>query len=290
MATMSVLAGLHGTIALVLLCSLLFAEEAGVPLPLPGDSILIVAGLLISNGSLSPWVFLPLAFLTILGGALTAYTWARLVGAPTLWTVAGRLRATRALERAALRVRSSGPAGIAVCRLLPGVRVYSTMVAGALGVKLPVFLLGLIPSVVLWVTGFTLLGVLVGVPAMRFLNQVQRLALDGVVLILIGVAAYLGLRHIPAAGRSNNALLTAPQPWRLALSLAIDAGIVASVVSGITELARDVLGLGDPDGLIDLALVFAAICLSYIAIARRAVGATAGESLLKVSYGRGFGD
>jgi membrane protein DedA with SNARE-associated domain len=56
------LTGLHGTAALVLICVLLFAEEAGIPLPLvPGDALLITAGLLIVNGSLSPWVFLPAA-------------------------------------------------------------------------------------------------------------------------------------------------------------------------------------------------------------------------------------
>ena len=83
--------------------------------------------------------------------------------------------------------------------------------------------------------------------------------------------------------RRNIALRNSPHPWRLALSLAIDIGIVASVVSGVTEVVRDVLGFPDPDGLIDLALVFAAIALSYIATTRRGIGATAGESLLGVT-------
>jgi membrane protein DedA with SNARE-associated domain len=49
-----VLNGLHGTVALILVSALLFAEESGVPLPLvPGDVLLIVAGLLIANGAIS---------------------------------------------------------------------------------------------------------------------------------------------------------------------------------------------------------------------------------------------
>jgi membrane protein DedA with SNARE-associated domain len=45
---------LHSVVAIVLLCTLLFAEEAGVPLPTPGELTLIVAGLLIATGGLDP--------------------------------------------------------------------------------------------------------------------------------------------------------------------------------------------------------------------------------------------
>lgn len=130
---MTALASLHGPVALVLLCSLLFVEEAGVPLPFfPGDAILIVGGFLIGHGSLSPWIFIPLACLATFGGAMTAYLWARALGQRALEAVADRLYAGRALSRATARVQEDGPAGIAVCRLLPGLRVYTTMVASGL--------------------------------------------------------------------------------------------------------------------------------------------------------------
>jgi membrane protein DedA with SNARE-associated domain len=48
----SFLQGLHGAVALALLTGLLFAEEAGVPLPFaPGELTLLVAGLLIVSGA-----------------------------------------------------------------------------------------------------------------------------------------------------------------------------------------------------------------------------------------------
>ena len=57
---MSYLQGLHGVVAIVLLCSLLFAEEAGVPLPFaPGEVVLMAGGLLIAAGGLDPVVFVP---------------------------------------------------------------------------------------------------------------------------------------------------------------------------------------------------------------------------------------
>jgi hypothetical protein len=57
---MSFLGTFHGTLATVVLCVLLFAEESGVPLPLvPGDVLLVYAGILIASGGLSPWLLSP---------------------------------------------------------------------------------------------------------------------------------------------------------------------------------------------------------------------------------------
>jgi membrane protein DedA with SNARE-associated domain len=67
---LSFIQGLHGVVAIVLLCTLLFAEEAGVPLPAPGELTLIVAGLLIATGGLDPWFFVPLAIASCVAGSL----------------------------------------------------------------------------------------------------------------------------------------------------------------------------------------------------------------------------
>jgi len=283
----SLLVGLHGTLAIVLLSALLFAEEAGVPLPLiPGDVLLITAGILIANDAISPWTFGPAAFLAVLAGAITCYLWCRTLGSKGLAVLAERLHVTRALDRASSRMQTAGPVTIGVARLIPGLRVYCSMVAGAVGIDLRVFLLGVIPSMVLWVGGGTLIGVLVGVPAVHALSHAQHLALNGCLLVVMGAGTYLALRHMPAAERGNNAMRQAPPPWRLGLALTIDGAIIASIASGVAELARDGLDLGDPNGFMDLAVVFAAIALSYIALARRGAGATAGEGLLAVTYRR----
>jgi membrane-associated protein len=282
---MTLLTGLHGTIAVVLFCALLFAEESGVPMPFaPGDGILIAAGILIANGALVPWIFIPVACVAVFGGALTGYAWTRAIGSKGLHALAAQLRATKALNRVTDRLRSAGPVGIAVCRLLPGLRVYTSLVAGAAGVELRTFLLGTIPSIIIWVCGFTLLGALVGIPAEHLLGQAGKVALNAAMLAAVGLAGYFALRHIPAAERRNNALLRAPRLWRLALALAMDIGIVASVVSGITELVRDGGGPADPDGFTDVILIVIVVALSYILVSRRGAGGTGGEALLNVSY------
>jgi membrane-associated protein len=282
---MSILAGLHGTIAILLICSILFVEEAGVPLPLvPGDALLIAAGVLIANDSISPWAFFPAAFIAVLGGALTAYTWSRTIGAAAVSAMAQRLRAGKALDRASARLRTAGPVQIAFVRLVPGLRVYTAIVSGAAGVELRIFLLGAVPAVVLWLVVFTVIGLLVGVPALASLSHVQHLAVTAAVLAVIGAVTFLAIRRIPQDETGAPALLWAPTRLLFFLSIAVDLAIASSIVSGAIELLGEGLGLGTPDGIIDLAFITAAIVLIYVAVARRVVGATAGERLLGIRY------
>ena len=90
MGPVNFLSGLHGAVALALLPALLFAEEAGVPLPFaPGELTLLVAGLLIASGGLNPYAFIPLSLVACIAGSLVGYSWARAVGDRGLWDLPG---------------------------------------------------------------------------------------------------------------------------------------------------------------------------------------------------------
>lgn len=285
---MNILLALHGATGISLLCLLLFAEEAGIPVPLlPGDGILIVAGILIANDSIPLWVFLPLACLAVFAGAMMGYAWTRLLGRQGLVALAARLHAAGALARVEARLGSAGPVTIAVCRFIPGLRVNTTLVAGAIGVDMRSFILGIIPTILLWVTGFTLLGMLVGLPAQHLLGRVGKLATDGVILLLVAVAGYLALRHIPPVGRETNAFQHAPRPGRLALALLVDLGIVSCLVLGLASLVRAGIGIGDIDGFVDFLAIVAVGVLGYALATRRGTGVTGGEALVGISYRRG---
>lgn len=250
----------------------------------PGEVVLIAAGILIADGNLSPFIFVPVACLSVLGGALTGYLWTRAIGAESLHALAERVHAGRALDRASIRLRSTGARGIGISRLIPGLRIYTSLVAGALDIDLRVFLLGAIPAIAIWVGFFTLLGALVGIPAELFLSKAGKLALDAAILLVIGLGGLVALRRIPPVERHDNALLRAPKRWRFSLALIIDVAIVASVVSGVTELVREAGGPVDADGFVDIALIIAVIVLGYTVISRRGPGATGGEALLHISY------
>ena len=279
------LAGLHGAVALALLGGLLFTEEAGVPLPFaPGELTLLAAGLLIAAGGLDPYIFIPLALLACIAGSLVGYTWARAVGDRGLQALARRIHQQRALERVSGRIRSAGWGGVAVSRLIPGLRIYTTLVAGALRVRRSTFFLGIVPATVIWIAVYVALGVLVGVPIEHFFTAVQKLAIQGAILVVMGVGCYFLIRRTPAS--SGAGLVRVPRPVRVVIAAVLDIGVVASVTTGLLALGR-LLGFGLQAGWVDPVVALLVVAGFYVVIARRSSGATVGEALLQTSYATG---
>lgn len=266
----------------MLLCSLLFVEEVGIPLPIPGELTLIAAGLLIATGGLDPWLFVPLAMASCLAGSLTGYSWARLVGEHGLRAAAGRLHQTRRLDRVTARLRKAGPREIAFSRLLPGLRVYTTLVAGAGGVDRLTFLVGVGPATVVWVTVFLVLGVVAGAPAERFLGQLEGLVLQGGILILLGVGTYFGIRRVPE--HSLTALAGLSSGLRALLAAGVDLAMIGTVVAGVLAIVRPLTSLGATAGWLDIVVVVVVIAASYSVATRAGRRATPGERLLDASY------
>jgi membrane protein DedA with SNARE-associated domain len=278
----SFIQGLHGVLAIALLCSLLFIEEVGVPLPVPGELTLIAAGLLIAAGGLDPWLFVPLAVASCLAGSLTGYSWARLVGEHGLRAAAARLHQTKRLDRVTVRLKTAGPLRIGFSRLLPGLRVYTTLVAGAGGVDRSTFLIGVGPATVVWVAIFLVVGVVAGVPAERFLGQVQGLLLQGGVLIVLGAGAYLGIRRVPE--HSLVALAGLSPGLRALLAAGVDVAMIGTVVAGVLAIVRPLTSLGATAGWLDILVVVIVIAGFYSVATRAGRRATPGERLLDASY------
>ncbi len=252
-------------------------------------SVFVAAGLwlrdlilLIASGTVPPGIFLPLVFLAISAGAFLGYSWVRGLEPRGLSALAEKLHASRSLDRVAKRLRAAGPLEIAASRLIPGMRVYTTLIAEAIGVRRRDFLLGVIPATALWVGAFTFLGALVGVPAERLFGTVDRLALRGAVLVALGVGVFLAIRLIPSA--ESRISIPYPASWRIPVAVAADVGVVGSIAAGLSAGTRFILHFGDPDGYVDAVAVLATVAFSYIVIARRSVGPTAGEALLGVTY------
>lgn len=278
-------AGLHGAVLALLLCGLLFIEETGIPLPLiSGDLLLVSAGLFIAGGRLSLWSFLPLAILATTLGALVGHGWTRLLGETGLRKLAAHFRLGRHLDSLARRLHAWGAPGITLCRLIPGLRINTTLVAGAVGVERGRFLLGVFPAIVLWIVGFTTLGALAGAPVLHLLGRVDHLALRGAVLALLGLAAYLAARHIPALPDRDGTLHPAPARGRLVLAAAIDLLAIASVVAGLDAVAHALLHVERIDGWSDAITTISLTGLAYLALARGASGLTAGEALFRITY------
>jgi membrane protein DedA with SNARE-associated domain len=235
----SFLSGLHGTIVSIILYALLFADETGVPLPFaPNEVLLLLAGVLIRTGVISAWVFFPVALVAMTAGMLTGYGWSRTVGQPGLARLVRLVHAEEPHRRIVGRLDAAGPLGIGIARLLPGIRPWATLSCGAMGLPLGRFLLGAIPSLLLWLVTWTTLGVLVGLPVEHVLGVFQKLILRGGILLGLGVAGYVGLHRLQRQG------LLAQQRrivW-LPLMLLITGGAVACMAVGVLAIGRGLVG------------------------------------------------
>jgi membrane protein DedA with SNARE-associated domain len=281
----TLLHAVHGWSAIIVLCSLLFVEEAGLPVPMaPGDVLLVGAGVLISTGALDPWLFIPLACLASLGGAMVAYTWARALGSRGLQSLAGRLGARSHLERATERLRSAGPLTIGGCRMVPGLRINTTLVCGALQVERRTFLLGVVPPIAVWVLGFTALGAAVGIPLVHSLGRFEHLALQGAVLMAIGLAGYLAVRHLPGAPGDETPPVTRLHAVRLGLAVVVDLAALALIVSGLDMIVDASLRLRDVNAGALVSLQLAAAVAAYLVLSRVVSRTTLGEALFRVTY------
>jgi membrane protein DedA with SNARE-associated domain len=289
------LTGLHGAVATVLICVLLFIDEAGVPLPfIPNEVLLIVAGLLIAAGSLNPFLFYPFACLALIGGSLTGYSWAKQVGPTRLRKIAARLRAARAYDRATRRIAQADARHIALARLIPGIRAYVTLTAGAAQTPLRTFMEGNIPAILVWTALLTGVGVVAGVPAEHFLTTVEaqlfNFALSGALLVALGVVGYRSARraYVPRSVTVAGPFVGIANRDRYWLAAAVDAGIIAAIFAGFDRITRAILNLKYqllPEGRYDVGVIILGIALVYIVVSRRsATGETAGERLFDVSY------
>src|SRR5204862_4088728 len=114
---------------------------------------------------------------------------------------------------------------------------------------------------------FTVVGAVVGVPAVHFLTAIEQLVVQGGVLIAIGIGGYLAIRFLPDA--RGGATVRLPPPGRMMLAVAIDVTLVASVVAGVLAVARPLIGAGAIAGWLDVVIVIAVIVAFYSVATRR---------------------
>jgi membrane protein DedA with SNARE-associated domain len=263
-------------------CLLLFLEEAGLPiLVAPGEAVLVGAGLLAASNVAPVWLVAPLAYLAVIGGALTGYTWAHRIGPERVRAFAVRVHAGGPYGRAAARLTAATPLQIAASRLLPGLRVYTSLVAGAVGLNPGRFLTGVLPASAFWVVTFMGLGFFVGAPVERLLGRFEAYGVRAAVVAVVVVVWVVAARRMPA-GRPAVPVVSRDSGWRLAFALGLDllaVTVVAGALSLVTSLAR-----GDSDELGFVIPIFAVLGVIYLVVARQTVGHTLGEALLDIRY------
>ncbi len=153
-----------GTIGLILV---VFVESGLIPAPLPGDSILFLAGAFAATNAHSNDPHLNLAvvvigsFLAAVAGAQLGYAIGRRYGV-RLFKPDARFFKTAYLERAQDFFAKRGPRSVVLARFIPFVRTIVPMLAGASRMHRRTFLIANVIGAAIWAVGISLLGFWLG--------------------------------------------------------------------------------------------------------------------------------
>ena len=189
---------LQGPALVAVICALMFIEETGVPVPFaPGDLVLAIGGIAVAGGRTNPVLLVSAVFVAISVGAILGREAAELLGWNRLMRVAEPLHARAPLERAAGLLQRGGWRAVFTARLIPGLRVYTSQVAGVSRMPRLTFLSGLIPANAVYIAGFVGLGAAFGRPILALIHAAEHQLLLALLLLAVLVGVFL-LTRAPA--------------------------------------------------------------------------------------------
>jgi len=177
---------------LLAVVGLILVKEAGLPVPVPGDLIVIGAGVAAARGELDPLTTVVLIVLASVAGGIVQYALVRSVARPTLLRLLGRVTSADRLDRQTERLRRGGARSVAVARSTPGVRIVAVAASALAAVPAAAFILGLAIGNAVFITAHYGLGYVLGEPIVRVVGSaLGPLAVAGVVLAALGAAGWL---------------------------------------------------------------------------------------------------
>ena len=213
---------------LLVIAAFIFIEELGVPSPVPGDLMMLLAGVEVAQHRQHLWVVLLVQMLATVAGASGLFAFSRRVGRPFVVRYGHFIHLTpERLARVEAPVRKHGGRAVVAGRLIPGLRILTPIVAGVLGEPFLVFLPALTIGGFLYILALTLVGVFIGPAA---LDTFERLSLPVEALCsfaALGVLLFV-VRKARGALREERGL-----------SLGVIAGVAALLATnGIIGLLR----------------------------------------------------
>ncbi|MBA3633925.1 MAG: VTT domain-containing protein [Acidobacteria bacterium] len=142
---------------------IVFAETGlAVGFFLPGDSLLVVAGLFAAAGKLNLWIMMILLFIAAVVGDAVGYYSGRTMGKAIFSRPKSRLFNPKHLEKAHAFYEKYGGKTIIIARFVPIVRTFAPIVAGAANMTYKDFFIFNIFGGFLWVFSMLLAGYFLG--------------------------------------------------------------------------------------------------------------------------------
>ena len=198
--------------ALLAIVGLILIKEAGVPIPVPGDLVVIGAGVAAGRGDVDPAVALVAIVVASIAGGIIQYGLLRSVARPALLRVLARFGSAERVDRQTERLRRGGARSVAVARSTPGVRIVAIAASALAGIPAVAFIAGLAIGNALFISAHFALGYLVGEPVVALVGgALGPLAIAAVGLALIGAIGWFVLGRL--RGRTAESPLTAVATW-----------------------------------------------------------------------------
>ena len=184
---------------------LLFLEEAGIPLPVPGDGILIYLGHQAATGAVHPLLAAGIVVVAATGGSSLLYTIARRIGHALLLKYGRWIHMDqRHLERVEGWVQEKQGVAIVFGRLTPGFRNATSIVSGTFEVQYRTFAFFTALASLLWVTFFMSIGAFAGEGAHQLYRAFIQSPLDGLAVLFLVLWAFTVALYVAARRRWFN--------------------------------------------------------------------------------------
>jgi len=235
------LRALLATHALLVIAALIFVEELGVPCPIPGDVLMLLAGVEVAQHRQHLWVVLLVMTLATLAGTTGLFTASRRVGRPFVERYGRFIHVTpQRLAAVETRLVRRAFSSVALGRLIPGLRVVTPIAAGVLSVPYAVFLPAVALGAFLYILGFTLVGLFAGNAALAALERLSLPVAALCSLAALGALVYVA-REARGALRKERAVV-----------LGVLAGTMALLATnGVVGILRFIVRLSGHAGALD---------------------------------------
>lgn len=168
-------------------------ESLGIPVP--GETVLVIASAAATRGHLSLWAVAAAAWVAAVAGDNIGYWIGRRYGRRLVrLPVAGRLYSAERMSRAERLFERWGWIAVFLGRFVALLRILAGPLAGMHRMPWRTFLLANAAGAAVWVGAMTAVGMLVGANLDRALRLVSRGGLVGLGTVVLAAAGYLLLR------------------------------------------------------------------------------------------------
>jgi membrane-associated protein len=173
----------------ILLVAIVFTETGLlVGLFLPGDSLLITAGLLAGAGKLNIWWINVLVIMAAIVGDSTGYAIGRRLGPRIFTRPKSLLFNPKHVARTQHFYEKYGPKTIVIARFVPIIRTFAPVLAGVGQMRYPRFLIYNVAGGIGWVASMTWAGYLLGQTVPNISKHMHVVVIVIIILSVIPIA------------------------------------------------------------------------------------------------------